>query len=130
MQSFRDVLDLCGFVDLGYSGPEFTWHGRRKGELIWEQLDRSVANYEWLARFPTGRIKHLHCFTSNHRPILLSLDSNGENQLWKRKPFRFLRQCGCPTQSARGLFQLRGQVILKVHRWQWQLRKLRNEKRC
>ena len=46
MQSFRDVLDLCGFVDLGYSGPEFTWHGRRKGELIWEQLDWGVANYE------------------------------------------------------------------------------------
>ncbi|XP_050241121.1 uncharacterized protein LOC126690018 [Quercus robur] len=89
MQSFRDILDLCGFVDLGFSGPEFTWHGRRRGELIWERLDRGVANYEWLARFPTGRIKHLHCFTSDHRPILLSLDSNGENQRWKRKPFHF-----------------------------------------
>lgn len=47
-----------------------------------------MANYEWLARFPTGRIKHLHCFTFDLRPILLSLDSNGENQRWKRKPFR------------------------------------------
>ena len=48
-----------------------------------------MANYEWLARFPTGRIKHLHCFTFDHRPILLSLDSNGENQRWKTKPFCF-----------------------------------------
>ena len=34
MQSFRDVLDECSFVDLGYSGPEFTWHGRQHGEWI------------------------------------------------------------------------------------------------
>ena len=24
MQAFRDVLDLCGFVDLVYFGPDFT----------------------------------------------------------------------------------------------------------
>ena len=89
MQAFRDVFYHCGFVDLGYSGPDFTWHGRRRGELIWERLDRGVANYEWLARFPTGRIRRLHCFTFDHRPILLSLDSNGEHQRLKRKPFRF-----------------------------------------
>ena len=89
MQAFVDVLDHCGFVDLGYSGLDFTWHGRRRGELIWERLDRGVANYEWLARFPTRRIRHLHCFTSDHRPILLSLDSNGEQQRWRCKPFRF-----------------------------------------
>ena len=25
MQAFRDTLDFCGFLDLGYMGPEFTW---------------------------------------------------------------------------------------------------------
>lgn len=48
--------------------------------MIWEQWDREVANYERLARFPTGRVKHLNCFTSDHRPILLSLDGNGEHK--------------------------------------------------
>ena len=78
MQAFRDVLDHCGFVDLGYLGPDFTWHGRCRGELIWERLDRGVVNYDWLSRFPIGRIQHLNCYTSDHRPIPLSLDSNGE----------------------------------------------------
>ena len=32
MQSFRDVLDECDFVDLGYFRPEFTWHGHRRGK--------------------------------------------------------------------------------------------------
>ncbi|XP_065639086.1 uncharacterized protein LOC136071560 [Quercus suber] len=89
MQRFREALDHCDFVDLGFSGPAFTWHGRRWGELIWERLDRGVANYEWLARFPTGRVRHLSCFTSDHRPILLTLDAKGEKQRWRRKPFRF-----------------------------------------
>ena len=88
-QNFREVLDHCGFVDLDFSRPEFTWHGRCGGELIWERLDKGVANYEWLARFPTGRIKHLNWFTLDHRPILLSLDASGEHKKWNRKPFHF-----------------------------------------
>ena len=89
MQNFRDVLDHCGFVDLGFSRPDYTWHRRRRGEWTWERLDRGVANYEWLTWFPTGRVKHLNCFTSDHRPILIYLDGNGEQQKWHRKPFRF-----------------------------------------
>ena len=89
MQNFRDVLDHCGFVDLGFFGPDFTWHGRRRGEWIWERLDRSIANYKWLTRFPTGRVKHLNCFTSDHWPLLLSLDGHRECRKWRRKPFWF-----------------------------------------
>ena len=83
MQSFQDVLDECNFVDLRYLGPEFTWHGRQKGKWILERLDRGVANYEWLARCPIGKVKHLNCFTSDHRHLLLALDPNGESQRWK-----------------------------------------------
>lgn len=89
MQNFRDILDHCGFVDLGFTRPGYTWHGRQRGELIWERLDGGVANYEWLARFPTGRVQYLHCFTSDHRPILLSLDANGIQIKWRRRPFCF-----------------------------------------
>ena len=34
MQAFREVLDFCGFIDLGFTGPKFTWHSRRHGYLI------------------------------------------------------------------------------------------------
>ena len=105
MQSFREVLDECGFIDLGYSGLDFTWHGKWRGELVWERLDRGVANYEWLDLFPTGRVVHLHCFTFDHRPLLLSLDPNGESKKWKRKLFRFKAMWtadpGCNNTMAR-----------------------------
>ena len=28
MENFREVLDVCGFIDLGYLGLNFTWKGR------------------------------------------------------------------------------------------------------
>ena len=46
-----------------------------------------------------GRVRNLSCFTSDHCPILLTLDSEGEKHRWKRKPFRFeamwLTDLGC-----------------------------------
>ena len=34
MQAFRDTLDVCGFIDLGYTGLEFTWYGNRHWNII------------------------------------------------------------------------------------------------
>ena len=86
-------------MDYGYSRPNFTWRGQRRGELIWERLDQGVANYEWLLRFPIGKVRHMHCFTSDHHLIILALDPNGETQRRRRKPFWFeamwLTNLGC-----------------------------------
>ena len=68
-------------------------------------MDGGVANYEWLSRFPTSRVQHLHCFTLDHRPLLLTLDLNEESHKWKQKPFRFeamwLMDLGCSDTVAR-----------------------------
>ena len=99
MQAFREVLDFCGFIDLGFTGPKFTWHSRRHGYLIWERLDRGMANYDWIAKFPAATLRHLHCFSSDHRPIKVVFDPNSESQRWFRRPFRFeemwLADSGC-----------------------------------
>ncbi|KAK7848650.1 hypothetical protein CFP56_004662 [Quercus suber] len=79
----------CDFVDLGFTGPEFTWHSRRYGHLIWERLDRGVANYDWLAKFPAALVRHLHCFSSDHHPIKLVFDPSSESQRWFQRPFHF-----------------------------------------
>lgn len=45
MIEFRDTLEICEFVDLGYQGPKFTWEGTRAGGLtIRCRLDKAVAN--------------------------------------------------------------------------------------
>ena len=105
MENFHEVLDVCGFFYLGYSCLDFTWKRRRRGELIWERLDIGEANYECLTKFPTSMERHLNCFTSNHHPILMSLDAGGEHNKWHRKPFRFkamwVTDSGCKDTISR-----------------------------
>ena len=42
---FKGCLDSCNLIDLGFSGPKFTWSNQRQvTDLILEQLDRCFAN--------------------------------------------------------------------------------------
>ena len=43
MQLFQEVIDECGFMDLGYVGSKFTWARHfENGNLIWQRLDRGL----------------------------------------------------------------------------------------
>ena len=45
---FKDCLDSCNMVDLGFSGPRFTWSNRRRvRSFIQERLDRFFVNTDW-----------------------------------------------------------------------------------
>lgn len=87
MQQFRDALDDCGLMDLGYRGPKFTWF-RRNGEEagIFERLDRGVANPAWINTFHEGYVQHLTAASSDHRPIILRTKNRDKG---KNRPFRF-----------------------------------------
>ncbi|KAK9993994.1 hypothetical protein SO802_023697 [Lithocarpus litseifolius] len=90
MQSFRDALDYCRLKDLGFNGYPFTWCNRRPSDQnTWIRLDRGVATIDWILRFPTTRIHHLDVFHSDHKPLLLCLDSEYRRFYRKGKPFRF-----------------------------------------
>ena len=70
MQLFRNVIDECGFLDLGFFGTQFTWHKHfANGHLVWERLDRGLANNEWILQFRGTRVHHLHSNNSDHHPL-------------------------------------------------------------
>ena len=55
MQDFRDALDECGLMDLGFVGSRFTWFRRCANDVyVWERLDRGVATTEWLDKYPVA----------------------------------------------------------------------------
>lgn len=86
MQPFRDILDKCGFMDLGFVCFPFTWHKHYTGYKVWERLDWAVATNEWFSMFPGTQIHHLDVTTSDHKALWITpkgMDSSFP------KPFHF-----------------------------------------
>lgn len=49
---FEEVND-CNFIDLGASGPAFTWSNMREGwARVRERLDKAYVNPQWRQAFP------------------------------------------------------------------------------
>ncbi|XP_050259116.1 uncharacterized protein LOC126704130 [Quercus robur] len=88
MQLFRDVIDECGFLDLGYVGEQFTWRKHfADGHSLWERLDRGLSNHDWFMKFSGTKIHHLHSDSFDHSPLWITLD--GLDIPTFSKPFRF-----------------------------------------
>ena len=57
---FKDCLDNCNFLDLGFSGPKFTWTNKRPiSSLILERLDGCFANPSWRMLYPEATVTQL-----------------------------------------------------------------------
>ncbi|TXG60811.1 hypothetical protein EZV62_012174 [Acer yangbiense] len=77
MLLFRQAVEDCDLIDLGYSGPRYMWNNMRKGRSnIQERLDRVLADNQWRDMFQQIRVDHLGFITSDHRPLLLKCDSS------------------------------------------------------
>jgi hypothetical protein len=76
MSLFKDCLSDCGLIDLGYSGPLFTWSNKQDGDdLVRVRLDRAVANGSFMAEYDDCTIENLITTTSDHLAILVKLQS-------------------------------------------------------
>ena len=73
MEGFREVINICGFKDLGYSGLDFTWCNMQEGEnWVYLRLDRAFAMGEWIHQFKGIRVLHLVDSTSYHYALLIT----------------------------------------------------------
>ena len=88
MQQFRETLDECGFMDLGFTGFPFTWSKHWQNSFsLWERLDRVVASQEWFTSFPGTKVHHIDSTTSDHK--LLWIEIADLDFQWRKKLFRF-----------------------------------------
>ena len=68
----RDFTSNTSAIDLGFSGPSFTWSNRKEGLAnIKERLDQCLCDQEWQSLFPKARVRHLCNSNSDHNPIML-----------------------------------------------------------
>ena len=86
--AFKDCLDDCNMVDMGFNGPRYTWTNKRDiSDLILERIDRFFMNPDWCVLYPDAKVTHLTRCHSDHCPVLmeaLPVSTQAAN-----KPFRF-----------------------------------------
>ncbi|KAL9681934.1 hypothetical protein QQ045_013726 [Rhodiola kirilowii] len=88
MRSFRETIDACGLVDLGYSGLPFTFSNKQAGLMETKaRLDRAFGNVQWKTLFDRYEVTHLITSTSDHLPILVNF--RRRLNCVRKKLFRF-----------------------------------------
>ncbi|XP_074301071.1 uncharacterized protein LOC141632422 [Silene latifolia] len=88
MDEFREAMDECGLMDIGFSEEPFTWWNIRGGsEAVFERLDRALVSPSFLEVCPTTTLSHLEYDKSNHAPIILSMFADTNQKKGQR--FRF-----------------------------------------
>jgi hypothetical protein len=76
MHAFNSYVKNCGLFDLGYNGLAYTWSNKRfTSNLVFERLDRCLANAEWCGVFPNTNVFNLPIIIGDHAPILVSTES-------------------------------------------------------
>ena len=85
---FKECLDKCNMIDIGFLGPRFTWTNRREVHaLIQERFDRYFVNPSWVLMSPEAKVTHLTRCHSDHCPVLLEMQLRCH--VGKVRPFRF-----------------------------------------
>lgn len=85
---FKDSFNKCNMIDLGFSGPRFTWtNGRELSALIQERIDRFFVNPNWCLIFLEARVSHLTRCHSDHCSVLLETEPHSHLHL--PRPFKF-----------------------------------------
>lgn len=71
IDNFCALVKQCGLMDLGYSGPAYTWTNKHfTTNRTFERLDRCLGNADWCQAFPNTVVYHLPMLYSDHTPIL------------------------------------------------------------
>ena len=87
---FRECLEDCGLVDLGFSGPKFTWNNRQAGsDLVLVHLARAVANSAFMELFPEFQVENVITTSSDHLAVSILLSGPGRRDAPVQQQFRF-----------------------------------------
>ena len=90
MELFRSTLEKCNLSDLGFTGSRFMWTNCQPDEnFIKVRLDKAVANNQWCSMFIGASVQVLAARSSDHKPLLLVLDTNLQENSKSRRGFKF-----------------------------------------
>lgn len=72
---FNEWLENEGMVDIGFSGPTFTWtRGNSVESFKGARLDRAVCSPDWLDTLQGTQVFHVSSSYSDHLPVCVRLE--------------------------------------------------------
>lgn len=71
---FKHCINDCELIELPSSGLFYTWSNQQIDRPIMSKLDRALCNTFWLETFPTSFYKVTPPLSSDHSPIVVSMD--------------------------------------------------------
>nr|GMD60285.1 uncharacterized protein LOC109175135 [Ipomoea batatas] len=87
---FVDWIQTEGLIDMGFSGPRYTWtKGLPTGQAKAARLDRVLCNLSWRNLFPASTVTHLPRVSSDHTPLLIRMFDEATNRV--KPTFKFQR---------------------------------------
>ncbi|KAB2625369.1 hypothetical protein D8674_017029 [Pyrus ussuriensis x Pyrus communis] len=76
MIELNRFLSEGNLISIPASGVLFTWcNGHKDNTVIYERLDRAIANSDWINLYPKASLHKYPIFGSDHSPILLDTNS-------------------------------------------------------
>ncbi|XP_029147110.1 uncharacterized protein [Arachis hypogaea] len=88
-RKFKEWINHCGLIDLGFVGTRFTWRGpKREGQdKVLKRVDRALANSKWNLTYQNATVQVLPRINLDHHPLLIS--NGGESNRRGDRPFIF-----------------------------------------
>ncbi|XP_075665186.1 uncharacterized protein LOC142634819 [Castanea sativa] len=69
---FKECLDRCNVIDMGFSGPRYTWTNKRDiNDLILKRINRFFMNPSWCVLYPDAKVTHLTRCHFDHCLVLM-----------------------------------------------------------
>jgi len=90
MDGFQDVVEVCGFADLGFSGLPWTWDNRQDGDRnvkVW--LDRGLATANFLDLFRDITVRHVQTTELDHCCLVIECYRKDRARRTGQKQFRY-----------------------------------------
>lgn len=90
MDGFRDAVQACGFMDLGFIGLPYTWDNRQQAtNNVKVRLDGGRATPSFLSLFKNVKVWHVQTTESDHCCLVLECSKNFARRRRGRRPFRY-----------------------------------------
>ena len=87
--SWFQGVNKCGFSDLGFYGPPFSWFKNQSEDgRLKIRLDRALATTTWRQKFSEIVVQHLSTFASDHSMLALCITGKALLKI-KQKIFCF-----------------------------------------